>query len=695
MAAKRRGVTREVIFSVLIALLIVGAMVPAGLFSPVFSHQPLFTRQMQLLITPDDPLVVQTLKTILDEPLPETTGQNYYMNFDGSLHDFNRIKNWLGRFLVDATDKTAHGVEDYWQLPAETIQLGTGDCEDYAILLCALLRAYGVPADEVYVAVGKSVTNEEHAWVVEKYYKGVWRIINRNSGDPIVCNSLSDGLKAELFFNDTDGFRRSSIVPPGVFEFELGESFYPMTTVSGTQNMAYTNGFSAITYFRELKTGQKVSVSLEWLKDSVYSTFNPLIIYPWSLNVYDPEGQIVFSWTGTDIKKDLELAVPARGVYEIEVVKRDGAPRCGRMTTDPAGWEPRSPTGLHHVPDNGLVDVPAPASLPPANTYTPDTGVPMLPRDSLVQHVLDLINPGRTDTSVPVLTLGDNLAAQNHAQDMLANQFYSHWGTDGLNSYMRYTQAGGTGYASEYIYVAEVPLWDGTEAAFERTILSVLEEMLEDFSATGPPSWGKKVNVGISYDSRYLFLVLQVESGDTDFIQLPNIQNGILSFSWQSNLSSIWFQNPVKVYYHPASSPLSAVQLNNAHTGSLGRLVAEIHESSSYFPQHQIRPWYYDTNPRTVPHDTSVPALGSEPPSNPIAYSILIMNIEVSIQAGEGGTFMVEADLSQVVARFGPGVYTVVGPGMWTSVVETGTSTVYGLSSFALRPLFVHSIFVE
>ena len=693
MAAKRRGVIREVILSVLFALLIVGAMVPAGCFSPVLSHQPLFTKQMQLLVTPDDPLVVQTLRTILDAPLPEITEQNYYTNYDGSLHDFNRIKNWLGRFLVDVTDKTAHGVEDYWQLPAETIQLGTGDCEDYAILLCSLLRAYGVPAEDVYVAVGIGVTREDHAWVVEKYYKGVWRIISRYSGDPIVCNSLSDGLKAELFFNDKDGFRRSTIVPSGVFEFELGESFYPLI-VSDTLNMAYTNGYSAITYFRELKAGQKVSASLEWLKDSVYSTYNPLIIYPWSFNVYDLEGQIVFSWTGMDLQKDLEFAVPARGVYEIEVVKRDGAPRFGRMTVDPAGWKPRSPTGLHHVPDTALADVPAPARLPPANTYTPAPGVPVLSRDRLVQQVLDLINLGRTGTSVPVLTLGDNPAAQNHAQDMLANQFYSHWGTDGLNSYMRYTRAGGTGYASEYIYVAEVPLWNGAEAAFEQNVLSVLDELLEDFSSTGPPSWSKKVNVGIAYDSRYLFLVLQVETGEVDFGQLPAIQDGTLFFSWQSKFTPVWFQNAVRVYYQRTPSPLSAVQLNNAPSDNPGRLVAEIYESGNYFPRHQIRLWPHDTDPHTVPGCAPVQALGAEPYSDPIAYNILIMNIEVSIQADEVGTLMIEADLSQLVARFGPGVYTVIGPSFYT-LVESGTFTGYELSSFGLGPLFVYSIIVE
>jgi predicted transglutaminase-like cysteine proteinase len=687
---KKRSTTSGVIISVLIALLIVGAMVPAGLFSPVFSHQPLFTSQMQLLITPDDPLVVQTLRTILDEPLPEITEQNYFMNFDNSLHDFNRIKNWLGRFLVDVTDKTAHGVEDYWQLPAETLQLGTGDCEDYAILLCSLLRAYGVPAEDVYVAVGMGVTREDHAWVVEKYYKGGWRIISRYSGEPIVCNSLSDGLKAELFFNDTDGFRRSTILPSGVLEFELPESYYPLISVSGTLGKTYPKGYAAVTYLKKLKAGQKVKASVEWLPDSVYSPFNPLIIYPWSFYVYDRGGNVVFSWTGTDVNKDLEFTVSARGTYEIEVVKRDSAPRFGRITVDPAGWENQPSSNLFHTPNTDFVAVPIPVPAAPTHTILATDSVPSLSHEKLVQQVLDLINDDRTELGIPIVSLGSNPAAQNHAQDMLDNLFYSHWGSDGLNSSMRYTLAGGTGYTYEKIYVSSVSWTGGGEAAFEQTILSALDSVMEEYSSAGEPFRIKKVNIGISYNTESLFLVLQFETTEVDFSRSPVLRNGILDLSWQKQRIT----EPISIFYHPLPYQLSPTQLNNAPEESEGRLVARIYSTEPRFSGLQLYPYLLDqrSDPYSVPVDAPLDLNNSDGPE--LLYSIYL-GLVATIWESDGETFSVTADLSQIISRFGPGVYTVAGDYYFFAGASTGTETVYGAGRFTLQPVFMYSIFVE
>lgn len=41
------------------------------------------------------------------------------------------------------TDMEVHGVNEYWQAPVETIERGTGDCEDMAILLGWLADSLG------------------------------------------------------------------------------------------------------------------------------------------------------------------------------------------------------------------------------------------------------------------------------------------------------------------------------------------------------------------------------------------------------------------------------------------------------------------------------------------------------------------------------------------------------------------------
>lgn len=56
---------------------------------------------------------------------------------------------------------------DFWQFPAETLALRTGDCEDQAILLCSLLRT-AVGPQEVFVTIGE-YAGFGHAWVL---YRG-------------------------------------------------------------------------------------------------------------------------------------------------------------------------------------------------------------------------------------------------------------------------------------------------------------------------------------------------------------------------------------------------------------------------------------------------------------------------------------------------------------------------------------------
>ncbi len=69
--------------------------------------------------------------------------------------------------------------------------------------------------------------------------------------------------------------------------------------------------------------------------------------------------------------------------------------------------------------------------------------------------MLDLINEAREEAGVYPVVLGDNRAAQIHA-DNAAGCFTGHWGTDGLTSGMRYNLAGGYQYNQEnvsgYVY---------------------------------------------------------------------------------------------------------------------------------------------------------------------------------------------------------------------------------------------------
>lgn len=54
--------------------------------------------------------------------------------------------------------------DEFFQFPSETLTWGVGDCDDTAIALCALLRAYGIDAERVMVVVGE-IPGGRHCWV--------------------------------------------------------------------------------------------------------------------------------------------------------------------------------------------------------------------------------------------------------------------------------------------------------------------------------------------------------------------------------------------------------------------------------------------------------------------------------------------------------------------------------------------------
>lgn len=274
---------------------------------------------MKQYITPNDPKVKAAVQDILS---------GYWR---WAYDDFEALRQWVQAHVSYRSDMEVHGVSEYWQLPAETLELGTGDCEDFAILLCTLLRAYGVPADQVYVACGfpKGETRG-HAYLFERYYKGIWRAI-----EPQV-DVLSSALTFEFLdwaststyvsnlccFNDQNYLEGMPAPPLGTYEFEVGHSTWPTTRGASAE------------FERQLRTGENVAGSIEWLKDDK-------IIYDWSLTVYDPAGDTLLTWSGTD-KGFLFSFVPTEpGLYKIEILKRDYMPRCARLTIDPPDWRRR------------------------------------------------------------------------------------------------------------------------------------------------------------------------------------------------------------------------------------------------------------------------------------------------------------------------------------------------------------------
>jgi predicted nucleic acid-binding Zn-ribbon protein len=108
-----------------------------------------------VFVTPDDPLVRSLVLNI-------TGGWTDKSSTAELLSDLKKLYDWV----VDNIDYRYDGlypvlpdkpmgnlsfVDEMWQMPSETLKLRMGDCEDMAILLASMIRAYGASAELIVI----------------------------------------------------------------------------------------------------------------------------------------------------------------------------------------------------------------------------------------------------------------------------------------------------------------------------------------------------------------------------------------------------------------------------------------------------------------------------------------------------------------------------------------------------------------
>ena len=156
--------------------------------SRVFNETTCFS-----FITPEDPSIINLRNEILQDSLAILTP------------DWMKFRDWVGNKIEYKQDSEIHGEMEYWQFPNETIQLMTGDCEDFSVLLCSLLRSNGWETDSVYVIVGEQ-NSQYHAWVRLVWNDIQYNIEPQGSGFELFIGDITNlsGYEAICYFNDQE-----------------------------------------------------------------------------------------------------------------------------------------------------------------------------------------------------------------------------------------------------------------------------------------------------------------------------------------------------------------------------------------------------------------------------------------------------------------------------------------------------------
>lgn len=132
------------------------------------------------------------------KPIPGLKANEFYAETEWEA--VMAAANWVAYHMAYESDPYPPGEvwtssdQQYEEIAPGSQGSGTGDCEDFAILLCALLRFHtqgGIPASRVWVQAGIIVVPDEdkppvfgHAYVVYKTDRGIFYIEPQWGGFP-------------------------------------------------------------------------------------------------------------------------------------------------------------------------------------------------------------------------------------------------------------------------------------------------------------------------------------------------------------------------------------------------------------------------------------------------------------------------------------------------------------------------------
>ena len=401
----------------------------------------------------------------------------------------------------------------------------------------------------------------------------------------------------------------------------------------------------------------------------------------------------VLSQTGA-IDRWIAQFQPAASV-EVVIVTPTPAPQqptLARPTPTPVPGTP-APTATPSPPTATPrpTATPEPTPIPTATPIPPPrpSDGPGLDADVLAelrQQMLDLINAARRQHGLVEVVLDDNPTAQMHAEDARANCFSGHWGSNGMKPYMRYTLNGGIHYSAENVSGSSYCPHDPhryRDTTLEDEVIEAHQGLMNSpghrRNILDPAH--RKLGLGFSYEKPNLWVVQLFTSNYIEFTLMPRIEGEQLEFAYRfTNGAREADEHPpsAAVFYDALPHNLTRGQLARTGCYSLDRRIAAIRPPAG--PNSYWTEDYSEDELTTCPDPYRVHP-SAEPPtsydddrrihveaiqaSNAAPQSVVYPRITSSVESLPIGGYHVITDLSEQIAQFGPGVYTLV---MWANV---------------------------
>ena len=333
-------------------------------------------------------------------------------------------------------------------------------------------------------------------------------------------------------------------------------------------------------------------------------------------------------------------------------------------------------------PDNRGV-TPSTAPSPPGvstSSLRPD-----LRHLKLKAHMLELVNGARIEAGLQPVILGNNFAAQLHAEQSLADCVSAHWGTDGLKPYMRYSLAGGYQGNAENVTGIDycIRFHDGyepiedSEAGLFKEVRKAVDGLMDspEHRKTILTSHYRKLNIGWDSNQYNLVAVQHFEGDYVEFDQLPRFVDGVLKIEARTK-NGLQVEDrttmAVQIFYDQPPKELTRGQISRTYCYGpgtpVGALRYQIYSNNNWAGNSVHYSPAPCQDPYAVPPETDPPGSVSDAAlfhelsqfNTPAGDPTIVPWITAQQWQTQLTSFQIEANLQQALKKHGPGVYTIV-----------------------------------
>jgi uncharacterized protein YkwD len=226
--------------------------------------------------------------------------------------------------------------------------------------------------------------------------------------------------------------------------------------------------------------------------------------------------------------------------------------------------------------------------------------------NNLVQYALERINEDRIKYNSTPINISHNEAAQIHAQDLLEEKYEqpSHWTTDGMKPYMKYSQYNGTGYVEQNIAIKGYNETTIRECENDNLICDKIDpykeiENIETKLIGDDLLCCQNKHRNNILNQYHTHVSIGIASNDYYFALVQNFENNYINLDRQltqdtanihiagNTLSDQYKIDSIGIYYDKTPTELSYIQGRENSSYALGKLVAIVVKSPPLFTSYK------------------------------------------------------------------------------------------------------------